>query len=59
MTFKVGNDSFGIAYKQSLQSHGINVDNVLITEDISSGMAQITVSEAGCLKVLSSIAFYK
>nr|BAN20640.1 ribokinase [Riptortus pedestris] len=44
---RVGKDSFGANYKADLHSLGVNTDHVIITENISTGMAQITVSDTG------------
>ncbi|XP_014270704.1 ribokinase isoform X2 [Halyomorpha halys] len=44
---RLGNDSFGQKYKAHLTSMGINTQHVTLTDDITCGMAQITVSENG------------
>ncbi|XP_072396065.1 ribokinase-like [Diabrotica undecimpunctata] len=44
---RVGDDIWGPKYIQNLKSLNVSTDHVQITENSSSGIAQITVSEAG------------
>ncbi|CAH1401920.1 unnamed protein product [Nezara viridula] len=44
---RLGNDSFGLKYKTHLTSMGINTEHVTLTDDVTCGMAQITVAENG------------
>ncbi|XP_021916225.1 ribokinase-like isoform X2 [Zootermopsis nevadensis] len=46
-TAMLGDDSFGQDFLEALKSNKINTDFVHITNGISSGMAQITVSDNG------------
>lgn len=45
--FKVGNDHWGQQYKDNLKSHGIDVTYTHITNDVTTGIAQISVAENG------------
>ncbi|WP_009633544.1 ribokinase [Synechocystis sp. PCC 7509] len=47
MVGRVGNDSFGNQLLETLQSVGVNTENVFIDENISSGVALISVDDAG------------
>ena len=44
---QLGNDSFGKDYIKSLASNGVNMENVKLTDNVPSGMAQITVANNG------------
>lgn len=47
MVGRVGGDSFGRELLQSLQTAGVNTDNVLVDDATSSGIAAIAVDDAG------------
>ncbi|KAL4711089.1 hypothetical protein ACJJTC_009460 [Scirpophaga incertulas] len=47
MICRVGDDLWGQKYKHHLQSIGVDVSNVFITENMTTGIAQITVAENG------------
>ncbi|KAK9511908.1 hypothetical protein O3M35_000469 [Rhynocoris fuscipes] len=44
---RLGNDTFGKSYLENLNCIGVNTDHVIVTENVSTGMAQITVTEKG------------
>ena len=46
MVGRVGGDSFGRELLQSLQTAGVNIDNVLVDDATSSGVAAIAVDDA-------------
>ena len=47
MVGRVGADSFGLELVQNLQNTGVQTDNILIDETVNSGIAIITVDDAG------------
>jgi ribokinase len=47
MVGRVGADNFGQALIANLQKTGVNTDSIIIDKDISSGVALITVDDAG------------
>ncbi|OWR42861.1 ribokinase-like [Danaus plexippus] len=47
MIGRVGNDHWGQQYKDNLKSHGIDVTYTHITNDVTTGIAQISVAENG------------
>lgn len=44
---RVGNDDIGIALINAMKEAHVNVENVLITQDVSTGIATITVDQNG------------
>ncbi|XP_075220745.1 ribokinase-like isoform X2 [Lycorma delicatula] len=46
MIARLGDDNFGKEYFDLLKKHNVNTSHVMITSGISSGVAQITVSES-------------
>ncbi|NET70865.1 MAG: ribokinase [Sphaerospermopsis sp. SIO1G2] len=47
MIGRVGNDNFGVELIKNLQKYDIQTENILIDENISSGVAVITVDQKG------------
>lgn len=47
MIARVGLDSHGENYLENLRSLGVNATNVMKTDGLSTGIAQINVSDAG------------
>ncbi|MEI2578629.1 ribokinase [Scytonema sp. PRP1] len=52
MVGRVGADSFGTELLDSLQASGVQTDNVLVDETVSSGVAMITVDMRGENQIL-------
>jgi ribokinase len=44
---RVGNDNFGLELINNLKKYGVETENILIDETVSSGIAVITVDEKG------------
>ncbi|MCK5113405.1 MAG: ribokinase [Phycisphaerae bacterium] len=44
---RVGDDSFGRSLKQSIAAEGVNVDNLMLTENIPTGTAIVVVDSSG------------
>jgi sugar/nucleoside kinase (ribokinase family) len=47
MVCKLGTDSFGADMKKNFEAHGVNTDYIYISNEASSGVAPITVSDDG------------
>ena len=43
----MGDDSFGQEFINAFRGYNVNTDLVKVTKNVSTGMAQITVSENG------------
>ena len=48
----VGNDSFGKDLSQALSSNNVNIDNLIIKDNVSTGIAVITVTESGANHII-------
>ncbi|KAG8937324.1 hypothetical protein FRC02_000094 [Tulasnella sp. 418] len=50
----VGNDEFGRNLRDGINKEGVNVDNVVVREELSSGVAVILVEESGENRIIIS-----
>ena len=48
----IGNDSFGKDLKEALSSNNVNIDNLIIKDNVSTGIAVITVTESGANHII-------
>jgi ribokinase len=52
MVCKLGTDSFGADMKKNFEAHGVNTDYIYISNEASSGVAPITVSDDGANSIV-------
>lgn len=48
----VGNDSFGKDLSNALSSNNVNIDNLIIKDNVSTGIALITVTKSGANNII-------